>query len=110
MDIPRALCGCGRLEYNVKTFDLGQYWKRFPDALLTRYKRPVALDLTSPVIFADISRRFEGVRSGRARLAAADVMAIFGESLPFADDWTTPDPVPLEARMTEGRGIDSAFA
>lgn len=106
MDIPTAL-PAGRLDYNVGRFDLSQYWKRFPAVLRTTYKRSFAVDLTSQVVFADIPKVFEDVRSGRARISVDDVMAIFGETLPFAYDWTKPDRAGLEIRMTEKKVADS---
>lgn len=84
----------------MNKFDLGEYWKRFPDALTDRYRKPFAVDVASELVFTNIGKRFEDVRSG-CPLTIEHVMAIFGEDLPFVDDWTTPDRGILGTRMTD---------
>jgi hypothetical protein len=51
--------------------------------------------------FAAIEARFQEVRSGARDLSVDDVLAIFGESLPFVLDWTKPDAIELERKMND---------
>lgn len=84
----------------MNIFDLGEYWNHFPDALRDKYKKAFAVDARSDVAFTQIERTFNDVRSG-CPLTIDHVMAIFGDDLPFAADWTTPDKGILGSRMSD---------
>jgi len=76
--------------------NLVDYFEVFPDALQEKYGSRFERG------FADIDNRFREVSSGSRLLTADDVMAIFDDSLPFAQDWTMPDRQQLQERMAEG--------
>lgn len=90
----------------MNKFELGEYWEHFPDALNNRYGRSFAVDVTSQLVFTNIGKTFEDVRSG-CPLTIDHVMAIFGKDLPFGDDWTVPDRGILSTRMTEQNVAES---
>jgi hypothetical protein len=74
-------------------FDLGDYHRRFPEALQDKYES------TFDEGFREVEKRFQAVRSGARDLSVDDVLAIFDESLPFVQDWTKPDRAELERKM-----------
>lgn len=73
--------------------DLGDYRKRFRDALRARYGE------TFDEGFNDIRARYMEVKTGKRDLDVNDVMAIFETKLPYYHDWTKPDSEDLARRM-----------
>lgn len=84
--------------------DLSHYWDRFDEVLGGRHKGE-----TFQAGFATIKEIYKDVRAGKRRLTVNDVMAIFGDDLPFVLDWTKPDSQRLEERMEQRRVPDAVY-
>lgn len=77
------------------SLDLGDYFRRFPEALQDKY------GTTFEAGFEDIKQRFAPVSLGARSITVDDVLAIFDVSLPFVQDWTKPDREELDRKMND---------
>ncbi len=84
--------------------DLSYYWDRFDEVLGERHGGE-----TFKAGFTTIKEIYKDVRAGKRRLTVDDVMAIFGDDLPFVLDWTKPDRQRLKERMEEHRVSDAVY-
>lgn len=88
----------------MRSFDLCVYWQMFGNALEERYERRDRFKDG----FASIKCRYSEVQGGphRRDITVDDVLEIFSDDLPYADDWSKPDRDDLKQRMEKRRVAD----
>ena len=86
------------------SFDLGEYWALFGDALEERYGRKNRFEGG----FARIKAHYRQMQPGRYRrnITADDVLEIFKDDLPYEKDCSKPDHCALAKRMEETHVAD----